>query len=97
MMYFLLGGCYVGRYFGAFVNISDYVDKRFRNALSTYLLAFDCMIQMAIVLHFKYWKGSTFYLEVGGILLNVLSLIGIYWLPESPEYLYGMHRFTDCR
>ncbi|TNV81786.1 hypothetical protein FGO68_gene950 [Halteria grandinella] len=96
-MYFFLGGCYVGRYFGAFVNISDYVDKRYRNALCTYLLALDCMVQMGVVLHFKYWKGNSFYLEASGIILNTISLFGIWWLPESPEYLYGMHRFRHCR
>jgi hypothetical protein len=96
-MYFFLGACYVGRYFGAFVNISNYVDKRFRNLLCTLLLAFDVIVQMTVTTYFKYYKSDSNYLEMTGIILNLMVLVGIWWMPESPEYLYGMYRFNECR
>lgn len=96
-MYFFLGLCFVGRYFGAFVNISVYVDKRWRNMLTTYLLILDCLLQIVIVLQFKYFKGSCMYLEISGVLFNLVALVGIWWLPESPIYLYSMYKFKECR
>jgi hypothetical protein len=24
-------------------------------------------------------------------------MIGIYWLPESPEYLYMVYKYEECR
>jgi Sugar (and other) transporter len=29
--------------------------------------------------------------------LNGLSAIGLFFIPESPEYLYSFYRFRECR
>lgn len=51
---------------------------------------------MAVTVYFKYIPDC-FYLEVGGITLNVIAAVTVLWLPESPEFLYGMYRFKECK
>ena len=93
-MYFALGVCYVGRYFGPIINIAEYSDERWRTFVSTYILVADQTCIILVDLYFKYVpRGNHSSLEIGGIILNLLVLIGLYWVPESPEYLYGMFEF----
>lgn len=35
-------------------------------------------------------NASAFYLEIAGLVINIIAIVGIVWLPESPEYLYSM-------
>ena len=98
MMYFFLGLCYVGRYFGAYVNITEYASSQYKSALSTLLLAFDCIMIILITMYFKTVpRGDHVYLEIGGLVLIIVAFLCTLWLPESPEYLYSMFRFRECR
>lgn len=97
-MYFFLGLCYVGRYYGAWVIISEYAHSRYKNLLFTYLLAIDQIYVILVTLYFKVVpRGECLYIEIGGIVLAAIAVAAAYWLPESPEYLYGMYKFKECK
>ena len=90
-MYFFLGLCYVGRYYGAFVGLTEYAHSRLRNILTTFLLSLDCILMLLTTLYFTVVpNASAFYLEIAGLVINIIAIVGIVWLPESPEYLYSM-------
>ena len=95
-MYFFLGLCYVGRYYGTFVNIVEYTPLKYKNRLQSGLLVVDIVHQILVITYFKFVRNVA-YLEVIGISLNILAIIGVYWIPESPVYLYNMFRFDECR
>ena len=95
-MYFFLGLCYVGRYYGTFVNIVEYAPEKYKNRLQSGLLVVDIVHQIMIITYFKFVRNVV-YLDIIGIFLNLLAILGVYWIPESPVYLYNMFRFDECR
>lgn len=41
----------------------------------------------------KYWQLNA----VEALVLSTMSLaLTLWWLPESPRFLYGRKRFADC-
>jgi hypothetical protein len=36
-------------------------------------------------------------LLVFGCLCNAVSFVALFFVPESPEYLYSFYRFRECR
>ena len=95
-MYFLLGLCFVGRYFGGYCAIIEYSEPWNKKLLGTFLLTMDVASAILVVVIFKFTK-STNYVEAIGICINILGVIGIYWLPETPEYLYNTMQFKQAR
>ena len=89
-MYFLLGICYVGRYFGGYCTIIEYSDTKYKTLLVTFLLVMDAFTFILLILFFKY-VGDTTILEFIGIAINILGVFAIWWLPETPEFLYNTY------
>lgn len=46
-----------------------------------------------------YWFISNYWipLQVFGGVLTVISMVGVYFLPESPKFLLTMKRYEDAR
>ncbi len=53
-MYFLLGICYVGRYFGGYITIIEYSEAKYKTMLGTFLLVMDAFTNILLILFFKY-------------------------------------------
>lgn len=90
VLYFFLGLCYVGRYYGAFVGLPEYAHSKWRIIFTTFLLSLDCILMLLTTLYFKVVTADTLPLEIAGVVINIIAIVGIVWLPESPEYLYSM-------
>jgi len=41
----------------------------------------------------KYWL----WFQVFGFLLNLLVVVAMFWVPESPKWLLGKRRYNDAR
>ena len=87
-MYFLLGICYVGRYFGGYITIIEFSEAKYKTMLGTFLLVMDAFTNILLILFFKY-IGDASIMEIIGICINILGVIAIWWLPETPEFLYN--------
>ncbi|CDW87584.1 solute carrier family member 5 [Stylonychia lemnae] len=94
---FMIGICTVGRYNGGYINISEYVHTKYKNAVSTLLLVAEQLSVIFIVLYFKFisknWQG----LQIIGVSINFISIIGCYFLPESPEQAYSFYDFRKTK
>jgi predicted ABC-type sugar transport system permease subunit len=45
-----------------------------------------------------YWiSRNAFYFIYFTIFLNILAVIGCFYVVESPRYLFGMEQFEECR
>lgn len=91
-LYFLLGMCYVGRYFGSYCAIIEYSEPKYKTLLGTFLLVMDSISAIIVVLIFQFTQ-DTLYVEIIGITVNLLGVIAIWWLPETPEFLYNTMQF----
>lgn len=94
---FLMGICCVGRYNGCYINISEYVHTPYKNAVSTLLLVFEQLVAILIALYFKYFSKNWLYLQIFGVCVNFIAIIGSVIIPESPEYLYSFYKFAETR
>jgi len=52
-MYFLIGVCYVGRYFGGFCMIIEYSEPKYKTLLGTFLLTMDSISAILVILTLK--------------------------------------------
>jgi MFS family permease len=95
-MYFLLGICYVGRYLGGYCAIIEYSEPKYKTLLGTFLLVMDGFIYILVIFFFKYIR-DTQILEFIGIGINIFGVLAIYWLPETPEFLYNTYNFKQAR
>ncbi len=93
VMSFFFGITNIGIYNGAYVNICEYVHTPWKNHVCTFLLVFDQMTVIIIALYYKYVSQDWVWLQILGLTVNIIALLGFFFLPESPEYLYSFYRF----
>jgi hypothetical protein len=95
-LYFLLGMCYVGRFFGSYCAIIEYSETKYKTLLGTFLLAMDSFSAIIVVAIFQLTQ-DTLYVEIIGIGINLIGVFAIWWLPETPEFLYNTMQFKQAR
>ena len=94
---FFMGFLHIGIYNGGYINVCEYVDKPWKNHVCTILLVLDMLSAIMVGVYFHYVSRNWVWFGMIGVLFNFVSLIGIYFIPESPEYLYYFYRFEECR
>ena len=94
---FFMGFLHIGIYNGGYVNVCEYVHSPWKNHVCTILLVFDMLVTIMIGVYFHYISRYWLWYCLIGLIFNVISLVGIYIIPESPEYLYCFYRFEDCK
>ena len=94
---FFLGVCYVGRYNGGYLNISEYVHNKWKNLICTFLLVWDSLVTIILAFYFRNVSKNWIELQIFGVAINAIAIIGAYFTPESPEYLYCFYKFNECR
>ena len=96
-MGFWFGLINIGIYNGAYINICEYVHTPWKNNVGTFLLVFDSLTVIFVAIYFKFISQDWLWFQLFGLGLSILGVIGFYFLPESPEYLYSFYRFDECR
>jgi hypothetical protein len=76
--------------------IVEFQERRYKIFVVCFLLMMDAFSYLLIILLFKFTKDANL-LEIIGISLNVLAIFGIWWLPETPEFLYNRMRFREAK
>jgi MFS family permease len=94
---FLIGVVNAGIYNGGYINLCEYVAQSLKIHVGTVLLIFDNLTVCLVCLYFKYVTRYWLWFQLIGIFFNVVGLIGILFVPESPEYLFSFYRFEECR
>lgn len=88
----------MGRYNGAYINISEYVHgPKWKNPVSTLLLVADSLVAVIIAFYFKIISKNWIWLQIFGITVNAVAIFGCAIIPESPEYLYSFYKFSKAR
>jgi len=55
------------------------------------------LCQVLWVFYLRFISQNSFYFLWFAVALNVVTVIAVYWIPESPRYLYGINNLEKCR
>lgn len=94
---FFLGMTCVGRYDGCFIAISEYVSDKYKEWVGTLLLVWDSLVNIIILLYYKYISWKSTYLQIFGLFIAGFAFILLLLIPETPEFLYSNEKFSECR
>jgi MFS family permease len=94
---FIMGILHMGIYNGCYINICEYVHLRWKNKACSLLLVFDMLTCIIIAVYWRFISKNWLWLQIFACASNALGLIGLFFIPESPEYLYCFYRFNECR
>ena len=80
----------------AYIYLMELQPKKYQNLITTVWCIMDHQIYFFAVLYF--WKISKhwFYFCSIGYVWNIISVIAIYFLPESPRYLYSVGKHAEA-
>ena len=92
-----MGFLHVGIYNGCYINICEYFDIRYKNKVCTLLLVCDMLSCLLINVYWRYISKHWVGLLIFALSINLLGIIGLYIVPESPEYLYSFYKFKECK
>ena len=85
---FFMGFLHIGIYNGCYINVCEYVDIRWKNKVCTLLLVFDMLTCIIIGFYWRFISKYWLWLQIFALAVNFIAVIGLFTLPETPEYLY---------
>jgi MFS family permease len=94
---FIMGYLRIALYNGGYINVCEYVHGNWKNHVCTILLVFDMFTSILTGIYFHYISNYWLYFSMIGLIFNGIAIIGIFFIPESPEYLYSYYKFDECR
>ncbi|CDW88182.1 solute carrier family member 5 [Stylonychia lemnae] len=94
---FFLGVVCVARYNGCYITVYEFSPEKYKYSVSTMLLIFESLLCIFTAVYCKYISRNWLYLQIFGVAISGLSIIGLWFIPETPEYLYSLHRFSECK
>jgi MFS family permease len=94
---FFFGLCAVGRISIGYVYLIEFMPKKYRTMIGTIYNCFNSFIVIEASLYFDYISKYWLYFELLGISLNVVAIVGILILPESPKWYYAKKDFINAR
>lgn len=92
-----MGYLRIGLYNGGYINVCEYVHLPWKNHVCTILLVFDMLTSILAGVYFHYISRNYIYFSLIGVVFNAIAIIGIFMIPESPEYLYSYYKFKECK
>ena len=75
----------------------EFCPEKYKQLLSTIYFIFSALCLIIVAFFFPFISKKWEYYALIGVAYNVLSLIGLPFLPESPKFLHGKNRFSMAR
>ena len=80
-----------------YVYLMELMPKKAQTPVTSGRFTEEAFIYVLATLYF--WKISKhwFYFVFIGYIWNIISVIGMYWLPESPRYLMNIGKYEEAK
>ena len=94
---FLLGFALGGSYTACSIYTQEFLQKRHRSTVIAMSATIEGLALLAVGLYFLYLTRDWRIWFYGVILIQVFVIFGLFWLPESPDFLFAKGRFAESR
>jgi len=95
IFFFGMGG--VGRSSICYLYMQEFLPSDKATLVGTILQLNNGMVAIYTVIYYWFISSQWIPLQVFGGFLTVVSMVGVYFLPESPKFLLTMKRYDDAR
>lgn len=92
-----LGPCVIGRMACGFLLLMEIVPRKYQTWVGTALMISEGSSTILWSIYFVAIDKNAFYFVYFTIGLNVVAILGVFYVVESPRYLFGMEKFDECR
>lgn len=75
----------------------EFLMPKYRTYALAFLLMFDASFYITGSLYFRYISKEWVYYQYYGLVLSILALVGLYYVPETPKFLYSMKKYDEAR
>ena len=94
---FLIGPMYVGRLCSGFLLLMELVPKKTSSTVGAALMVCQGSVLIYWSIYFVWIDYNAKYMLGVGVILNFITAILSFFIPESPKYLFGKEKFDDAR
>ena len=94
---FLFGTASVGRCSISFLFLMELLPKAQQVLVGTSLQVMNSLVIVIACVYFSKISKNWIWLEIMGCILGITSMIGCYFLPESPKFLISRKRYNEAR
>jgi len=97
IIFFIIGIAFGGNVMTNSLFAQEFLQKKHRAAVMTSGMTCDSFSVAVLVFYFlvitKHWQGWYLF----GFAMQILIIIGLLWMPESPEFLFAKGRFEESK
>ena len=94
---FLFGTASVGRCSISFLYLMELLPKAQQVLVGTSLQVMNSLVIVIACVYFSKISKNWIWLEIIACILGVISMVGCYFLPESPKFLISRKRYNEAR
>ena len=94
---FFFGGVSVGRASIGFLYLMEFIPLKQQTVVGTFLQVFNSATTITACFYFVYISKYWLWFQMVGCAINLIVVICLFYVPESPKYLISKNRFDDAR
>ena len=87
----------VGRGTVGYLYTLELVPLSYQPAIGTSLQFFSSSVTVLATIYFYFISKYWVWLQLFGWTLNLITIVGVIFMPESPKFLLTMKKYDECR
>jgi hypothetical protein len=87
----------VGRATVGYLYCLEFVPLSSQATVGTIMQIFSSSVTLILTLYFYFISRYWLWIQVFGWTFNLITVVGVIFMPESPKYLLTTRRYDECR